>query len=160
MLLERDKQLFLQRIEKQNMTLLQEFSLGIAEEDWLACHDMQVTAEGVMLIMNDKRIYFAEKQGNEYSITINYQMPDEEAFHSGAWDTYAFAYEDGRLAIVWGGSKGHYYLCSSSVYVFVLEGEELKFLAHYKSSLDHADTFWDYGNKLHPGQPYDIWFEE
>ena len=71
-------------------------------------------------------------------------MPDEEAFDSAAWGSYAFAYEDGRLAIVWGGSNGHYYLCSSSAYVFVLEGEELKFLAHYENSLDHADTFWDY----------------
>jgi len=159
LLIEREGSIFLQRIEKENMVLLQEFALGKSEE-WLACHDMQVTEKGVILLMNDRRICFAEKQGEDYFITVNYQMPDEEAFHSGAWDTYAFDYEAGRLAILWGGSKGHYYTCSSSAYVFVLEGEELKFLSHYENSLDHADTFWDYSNKLHPGQPYEIWFEE
>ena len=155
LLIEREGGVFLQRIEKENMALLQEFPLGKSEE-WLACHDMQITDKGVMLLMNDRRICFAEKNGDEYHISVNYQMPDEYPFHSGAWDSYAFDYKDGRLAIIWGGAKGHYYQCSSSVYVFVLEGEELKFLAHYENSLDHPDTFWDYGNKLHPGQPYQI----
>ena len=155
LLIERAGGVYLQRIEKESMVLLQEFPLGKSEE-WLACHDMQITDKGVMLLMNDRRICFAEKRENEYFISVNYQMPDEDPFHSGAWDSYAFDYKDGRLAIIWGGAKGHYYQCSSSVYVFVVEGEELKFLAHYNNSLDHPDTFWDYGNKLHPGQPYQI----
>lgn len=157
--LERGGAIYLQRIHKESMTLLQEFSLGITEE-WIACHDMQVTENGVLLLMNNRKIYFAEKQGEQYQITVNYSMPQEVAFAAGSWDRYAFDYKDGRLAVIWGDSSAYYYGSSSSVYVFVIEKEELMFLAHYKSSLDHVNTFWDYDNKLHPGQAYEISFEE
>ncbi len=159
LLIEREQGLFLQRVDKKSMALLQEFSLGITEE-LLSCLDMAVTEDGVVLIMNNGRIYYAEKQSDSYEITVNCDMSSQDFFQNRSWDRYAYEYKDGRLAFVWNDSKdGYWYDCCNSVYVFVLEAEEIKFMAYYENSLDQADMNYDYSNKLHPAQAYQVCFE-
>jgi len=72
-----------------------------------------------------------------------------------------YTYKDGKLAFVWSGNEdsGYWLLNCNSVYVFVLEGEDMKYLAHYESSLDQPDTHYDYSNRLHPSNPYEVYFK-
>ncbi len=160
LVIERSGEMILQRIDKEGMELLQEFSLGVSEEHaW--CHEIKVRADGVLLLMSNRQLCFLEKQGDGYRMAVNYLMPEENYFTATSWGEFAFDYQNGRLAVIWADDHGHYNECNNSVYVFVIEGEELKFLAHYENSLDNkVGMYWDYDNKRHPGEPYEIWFEK
>jgi len=160
LLIKRGNELLLQLIERESRKLQQEFELGIAGEH-IACRKMEVTDEGVLLIMDDGRFYYAENNGESYEITVNHDMSGYDFYTENRWGTYDYAYKDGRLAFVWSNSdtRDYWYADCNSVYVFVLEGSEMRFLAHYKNSLDQMDANYDYSNKLHPSEPYEVYFQ-
>jgi len=153
LLITREDRLYLQRVDCKSLTLLQEFEMGLADHH-TACWDLKVTEQGVLMLMNNGMLYYAEKQGNQYQVTIHYDMMVHDFFASYRWNDYAYDYEDGRLAVIW--RDGENYYSGNSAYVFVIENEEMKFLAHYKNSLDQPDDNYDYSNKLHPADPFQI----
>jgi len=108
--------------------------------------------------MGNGMIYYAQNQGDHYEISVSYDMYQHDFYRHFQWNRYAYDYKDGRLAIIW--RDGYNYISSNSAYVFILEGEEMKFLAHYHNSLDQADANYDYSNKPHPGQVFQISIEE
>jgi len=157
LLISRKEQLILQRIDVETMTLLQELPLGV-RDNASECWEFQVTESGILLLMGNGMIYYAQNQGDHYEISVSYDMYQHDFYRHFQWNRYAYDYKDGRLAIIW--RDGYNYISSNSAYVFILEGEEMKFLAHYHNSLDQADANYDYSNKPHPGQVFQISIEE
>lgn len=158
LLVSRDGELVLQRIDCESFAMLQELALGTLDEA-IACTDLKVTDEGILLLMSNGMVYYAENMGESYKITVSCDMfryDFYEKYYNADYEVYAYDYEDGRLAVIWKDTNDY---ASNSVYVFVLEGEECKFLAHYKNSLDQADRHYRYSNILHPAEPVEISIE-
>lgn len=157
LLLDRDGELVLQRISVGDFNLIQEFTLGISGQD-MECRDVEVTEQGILILFSDGQIYYAEKEESGYRIRVSHDLSEYDFYQKNSWCEYAFVYENGRLGVVW--KDGEKYSLSNSMYVFLLEGEELTFLAHYKNSLDQVTDHFDYSNCLHPAEPFKIWFQE
>lgn len=158
LLIDREGELILQRIDKESCTLLQEFSLGsstgLGRDE---CRDMEITEKGVFILTYNGRVFFAEKQGEQYVSTVTFDLSDQVFYGGSSQRNYAYDYKDGRLALIWMDNSQ---FIGNSVYVFVLEKEEMKYLAHYRNSLDQVRGNYDYGNRPHDAEPFSIWFCE